>query len=150
MLLSGKYPSDHIIALTDIYTGSQPPDFQDAEDAKNKMRQWVGAEPRFHPHVALHDFEAWLLPYWASIQKLAGHNKKAPSGKPEMVNHNNPPAYRIKEIFEIGTCRDSYIKPRDAGRILSKHDLAVAVAACPELKSLLNTIISVSGGTPIP
>ena len=150
MLLSGHHPSDHIIALTDVYTGSQPPDFQDAVDAKYKMRQWVGDEPRFHPHVAYHDFEAWLLPYWASIQNLAGHNKKAPNGKPETVNHNNPPAYRIKEIFEIGRCRDSYVKPRDAGRILSKNDLAVAINACPELKSFVNTIIKVCGGVIIP
>jgi hypothetical protein len=91
-LLKGKYPSDHIIALTDVYTGSNPPDFINAIDAKNKMRQWVGDEPRFHPHVALHDFEAWLLPYWASVQRLAGHNKKAPNGKPETINHSNPPS----------------------------------------------------------
>jgi hypothetical protein len=149
-LLVGKYPSDHIIALTDVYTGSQPPEFLDATDAKNKMRQWVGEGPRFHPHVAHHDFEEWLLPYWTSIQRLAGHNKKAPTGKPEAVNHGNPPAYRIKEIFEIGTCRDSYIKPRDAGRILSNNDLSVAVSECPELKSFVNTIISVCGGEIIP
>ncbi len=146
-MLSGKFPSDHIIALTDVYTGSQPPEFQNAADAKNKMRLWVGTEPRFHPHVALHDFEAWLLPYWPSIQKLAGHNKCAPTGNPETVNHNNPPAYRIKEIFKSGK---SYVKPRDAGRILRNNDLAVAVAACPELKSLVNTIISVCGGVIIP
>jgi hypothetical protein len=149
-LLSGKHPFDHVISLTDVYTGSNPPKFENAEDAKEKMRRWVGAEPRFHPHVALHDFEAWLLPYWASIQKLAGHNKKAPDGKPETINHNNPPAYRIKEIFEIGKCRDSYVKPRDAGRILSKNDLALTVAQCPELKSFVNTILSVSGGLIIP
>ena len=150
MLLSGQRPSDHIIALTDVYTGNQPPEFQNAADAKDKMRQWVGLEPRFHPHIALHDFEAWLLPYWDFIQKLAGHHQKSPTGKPETVNHNKPPAYHIKEIFEIGKCRDSYVKPRDAGRILSKNDLAVAVAACPELKALVNTIISVCGGQIIP
>lgn len=149
-LLNDRHPSDHIIALTDVYTGSQPPDFIDAVDAKKKMQQWVGVEPRFHPHAALHDFEAWLLPYWPYIQRIAGHNKKAPSSKPEAVNHGNPPAYRLKEIFEIGTCRDSYIKPRDAGRILANNDLALAVAACPELKSFINTIISVCGGAVIP
>jgi len=149
-LLRGRYPSDHIIALTDVYTGSRPPKFLNALDAKDQMRLWVGSEPRFHPHVALHDFEAWLLPYWPSIQKLAGHNKRAPTGKPETVDHANPPAYRIKEIFEIGMCRDSYVKPRDAGRILSNNDLSVAVAACPELKSFVNTIISVCGGVTIP
>lgn len=149
-ILSGKSPSDHIIALTDVYTGSQSPEFKNAADAKNKMRLWVGTEPRFHPHVALHDFEAWLLPYWASIQKLAGHNKCAPTGNPETVNHNNPPAHRIKEVFESGKSRDSYVKPRDAGRILRNNDLTMAVAACPELKSLVNTIISLCGGVIIP
>ena len=105
-LLSGKKAASHVIALSDVYTGTG--DFHDAEDAKNKMRKWVGPEPRFHPHAAQYDFEAWLLPYWPMIQKLAGHNRNAPSGDPELVNHNNPPSYRIKEIFEIGKCRNSY------------------------------------------
>jgi hypothetical protein len=149
-LLTGVRPADHVIALTDVYTGSHPPDFHDATDAKTKMQQWVGHISQFHPHAAQYDFEAWLLPYWATIQRLAGHNKTAPSGNPEMVNHDNPPAYRIKEIFEIGQCRDSYIKPRDAGRILRENDLLEAVQLCPELKALVNTILRISGGTVIP
>jgi hypothetical protein len=41
-------------------------------------------------------------------------------------------------------------KPRDAVRILSKNDLAVAINACPELKSFVNTIIKVCGGVIVP
>lgn len=150
LLNIGHNPADHVIALTDTYTGSQPPDFLNAEDAKRKMRQWVGInETRFHPHAAQYDFEAWLLPYWPTIQRLAHHNSIAPSGNPERVNHNNPPANRLKRIFELGQCRDSYIKPRDAGRILRENDLSVAIAACAELKAFVNTILIVSGGTPI-
>ncbi|MHB8782132.1 MAG: DUF4276 family protein [Desulfobacteria bacterium] len=149
-LLSGPRAVNHVIALTDIYTGTNPPDFHDAADAKAKMRKWVGNEPRFHPHAAQYDFEAWLLPYWSTIQKLANHNKTAPAGNPETVNHSNPPAYRIKEIFDIGRCRDSYVKPRDAGRILKDNDLSTAINQCVELKTLVNTILSVSGGTTIP
>src|SRR5262249_51208612 len=59
LLTSGKEPADAVIALTDVYTGTTPPDFVDAADAKAKMRQWVGPDPRFHPHAAQHDFEAW-------------------------------------------------------------------------------------------
>ena len=138
--------SDHevVIALTDVYTGTQ--DFHDAAEAKIKMKTWVENNPKFYPHVALHDFEAWLLPYWLTIQKLAGHNKSAPSGQPEQVNHHNPPSYRIKEIFEIGKSRDSYIKTRDAKRILEKNDLLISANACPELKAFLNTILSLCGG----
>lgn len=135
---------DAVIALTDVYTGTR--DFIDASDAKAKMNAWAGGNPRFYPHAAQHDFEAWLLPYWSTIQALAKHNKTAPPGPPEQVNHNNPPSYRIKEIFEIGGSRDSYIKPRDAKRILEGNDLLVSAQACPELKEFLNTILSLCGG----
>ena len=150
LLDDGRRPADHVIALTDVYTGSRPPDFATATDAKTKMRQWVGVEPRFHPHVALYDFEAWLLSYWPAIQRLAGHNRSAPAGNPENVNHENPPSRRIREIFRIGTRRDAYVKPRDAGRILRDSDLSLAVAKCSELKALIKTIISVCGGAVVP
>jgi len=149
-LLRGANAADHVIALTDVYTGTKPPDFIDAADAKKKMREWVGDESKFHPHAAQYDFEAWLLPYWPTIQRLARHNRNAPFGNPERINHDNPPAYRIKEIFEAGDCRDSYVKPRDAGRILRENDLSVAVGQCAELKAFVNTILDVSGGTQIP
>ncbi|MDR1176255.1 MAG: DUF4276 family protein [Treponema sp.] len=108
------------------------------------MQKWAGEEDRFFPHAAQHDFEAWLLPYWKTIQKLAGHNKTAPSGNPELVNHNKPPASHIKEIFEAGKCRDSYVKPRDAGRILKENDLSIAINQCAELKAFVDRIISLS------
>ncbi|HNY27219.1 MAG TPA: DUF4276 family protein [Candidatus Sumerlaeota bacterium] len=147
-LLQGPARADHVIALTDVYTGSD--DFRNAEEAKRKMQEWVGNEPRFHPHAAQYDFEAWLLPYWPAIQKLAGHNKTAPSGPPEEVNHNHPPSRWIKEIFEKGSCRDSYVKPRDAGRILKDNDLNVAISKCLQLRELVNTILSLSGGIVLP
>ncbi len=147
-LLTRRPTCDAVVALTDVYTGTD--DFVDAADAKAKMVAWVGGDSRFHPHVALHDFEAWLLPYWTTIQKLAKHNKTAPSGSPERVNHDKPPAHRVNEIFQLGRCRDSYVKPRDALRILKGNDLRVAIGACPELKALVNTIVCLSGGETIP
>ena len=62
-----------------------------------------------------------------------------------MVNHINPPAHRIKEIFRIGTKGKAYVKPRDAGRILRDNDLSVAVTQCSELKAFINTILSICG-----
>lgn len=139
---------DFVIALTDVYTGTN--DFIDAADAKKQMREWVGTNPKFYPHAAQHDFEAWLLPFWSTIQKLAKHNKSAPSGKPEQVNHNKPPSRHIKEIFELGKCRDSYVKPRDAKRILEGKNLMDAAVVCPELKEFLNTILTLCEGELIP
>lgn len=131
---------DAVIALTDVYTGTQ--DFQDANDAKDQMMRWVDQNPKFYPHTALHDFEAWLLPYWTTIQKLAQHNRSAPRGLPETVNHQQPPSDRIKEIFSLGQCRRDYNKVIDGKAILKKNDLMIAIQACPELKAFVNRIIS--------
>ncbi len=150
LLSPGKRQADDVIALTDVYTGTRPPDFNDAADAKQKMQQRVGKEPRFHPHAEQHDFEAWLLPYWDTIQRLAGHNGNCPIGNPEAVNHTKPPSRWIKEIFEVGSGRAGYNKPRDAHRILRAGDLSVAISRCPELKALVNTILQACGGTAIP
>jgi hypothetical protein len=146
LLRNGKRPSDAVIALTDVYTGTH--DFVDAADAKRKMQEWVGNNPNFHPHVAQHDFEAWLLPFWSDIQVLAGHNRRAPPGPPESVNHSKPPSHHIREIFSIGSRRD-YVKSRDAARILLGKDLTVAASQCPELKAFLNRILTLSGAEPL-
>lgn len=53
----------------------------------------------------------------------------------------NPPAHRLARMFEAGKRRDSYNKPRDAGRILKDADLMVSINACPELKAFVNTIL---------
>ena len=150
LLLNGSKPSDHVIALTDVYTGMNQHDFTDASDAKNKMRLWVGQEPRFHPHAAQYDFETWLLPYWDRILELARHNQSAPGGDPEKVNHNNPPSKRIIEVFRRGQGRDDYVKARDINRILENRDLLISVEQCSELKALVNTVLSICGGKIIP
>lgn len=149
LLRSGKEPADAVIALTDVYTGTNPPDFVDAADAKAKMRRWVGPNSAFHPHAAQYEFEAWLLPFWSDIQRLAGHNRAAPSATPEQVNHNSPPSRRIRELFLAGKSR-TYIKTRDAGRILQGRDPLVAARVCTELKALLNTILTLCQAEPIP
>ena len=141
LLANSKTPADAVIALTDVYTGSQPPEFETANVAKDKMREWVGDEKRFYPHTALHDFEAWLLPFWDRIQKLAGSNRAKPGTNPESVNHGKPPAHLLEEVFRTGQKGRAYVKPRDAGRILEGQSLLVAAEACQELKAFLNTIL---------
>lgn len=144
-LLTGASPADAVIALTDVYTGTR--DFKDAEDAKRKMRQWVGAETRFYPHVAQHDFEAWLIPFWADIKRLSGTAQGKPGKNPENINHNKPPAHLLRELFNAKKKR--YSKPTIAARVLEKNDLAKAAAECPSLKNLLNEILELCGTQPL-
>ena len=106
------------------------------------MQNSLGKNPKFYPHTALHDFEAWLLPYWTTIQKLAKHNLSAPSGSPETVNHQKPPSDWIKGIFSSGPRGKDYNKVSDEMAILKNIDLMIAIQACPELKAFVNQIIS--------
>jgi hypothetical protein len=135
---------DAVIALTDVYTGSRPPEIVSAQDAKQKMRQWVGPEPRFYPHAAQYEFEAWLLPYWSRIQRLSGSDRNPPAEHPESVNHNRPPATHLSNVFRAGSKKRAYSKTRDGAAILRDQDLAVSAARCPELQALLDTILSLS------
>ena len=145
LLSNGKTPADHVIALTDVY-----PDYLDAAMAKAELRESVKNRVRFHAHAAQYEFEAWLLPYWDRIQILARYHQLLPGVNPEQVNHHNPPSNRIKDILRRGHGRYEYIKARDAGRILKDADLSIAIQQCSELKSLVNTILSICGGQTIP
>jgi hypothetical protein len=142
-LLTGRDPWDHVIWLTDLYPGRNL--WTTAAEAKERASAWVGDTLRFHPHTACHDFEAWLLPYWPRIMQLAKTNRSAPAGPPELVNHNTPPAYWIKEAYRVGAARKDYKKAIDAAKILKDQDLMVAIRACPELKSFVNRILALSG-----
>ena len=150
--LSGKDPADHVIWLTDVYVDRRNPGkglWRTAQEAKDKAREWVGIESRFHAHVALHDFEAWLLPYWDRITKHAKCSRNPPNGAPETVNHQKPPAYHLNDAYQTGGHKRNYIKTKDPQAILRDQDLMVAIRACPELKALVNTILGLSGGNVI-
>jgi len=147
LLRHGHPPADAVIALTDVYTGTT--DFTGAQDAKSKMRAWAGDSDQFYPHAAQYEFEAWLLPFWGTVQRLAGHNRAAPRGLPETVDHMRPPSACIREIFRTGSHGRDYVKPRDAERILRENNLLDSANACPELRALLNTILRLCGGEEI-
>jgi len=112
-LLSGRQPAGAVIALTDVYTGTS--DFRDAADAKNKMRQWVGTNLAFYAHAAQYEFEAWLLPYWSEIRKIAGHNRTGPRGssgsrEPQSAaitpHPRNFPTWHVsRRLFETARCQ---------------------------------------------
>jgi len=140
---------DHVIALTDVYTGNDPRDFQSANDARARMRAWVGGEPCFHPHAAQFEFEAWLIPYWPRIQALANSTRAMPGAPPDTINHDRPPSRMLREMFQTGRRRVDYQKVTHATAILRDQDLSVAARECPELRAFLNTILTVSGGVPI-
>jgi hypothetical protein len=109
------------------------------------LRKAVGDEPRFHAHAAQFDFEAWLLPYWDDICRRLKVKKQKPGTNPEEVNRLKPPSKHLSELYRLAKPTRSYDKARDGKAILRDKDLTVAASQCPELKSLLNTLLDCAG-----
>lgn len=135
-----------VVALIDAY-----PRFSRREEpataAKRYLREAVGENPRFHPHVALYDVEAWLLPYWDDIRSAVGGRLSRPGGNPEEVDGQNPPSHRLKQLYESAGKR--YVKTIEMNRLLEGKDLTVAAGQCPEFRAFLNTLLELSGLEPI-
>jgi hypothetical protein len=77
------------IGLTDVYNGNR--DYVDAGDVKKKMQEWAGNNPKFYPHAAQHGFEAWLIPFWHEIQRIADTAIGSRGAGPEKSTMTNLP-----------------------------------------------------------
>jgi len=62
----------------------------------------------------------------------------------ELVPHERPPSRRLDELCRVARPPRKYVKPIEMAAILRNQDLTVAAAQCPELKSLLNTLLSLA------
>jgi len=134
-----------VVGLIDVY-----PDFTSAAEAKQFLRNAVGDEPRFYAHAAQYDVEAWLFPYWDFICKRVGVQRTKPSANPEEVNLMHPPSRHLDELYRIAKPPRKYVKPIEMATILRDQDLIIAAGQCPELKSLLNTLLDLAGLTLLP
>lgn len=133
-----------VVGLVDVY-----PTFASAEQAKQFLREASANDPRFHAHAALHDVEAWLLPFWSSICARLGVKRAAPGGHPEKVDFDHPPSRRLQELYNVARPPQKYIKPVEMNALLRGKDLTVVAGQCPEFKALLNTLLTLSGLDPL-
>jgi hypothetical protein len=129
-----------VVGLIDVY-----PNFTSAREARQFLRDAVGEGSRFYAHAAQFDVEAWLLPYWDFVCKRLGVHQARPGANPEEVNLERPPSRRLDELYRIAKPPRKYVKPIEMATILHSQDLTVAADQCPELKSLLNTLLSIAG-----
>jgi len=130
-----------VVVLSDVY-----PDYSSAAEGKRVLQAAADNEGRCFVHVACHDFEAWLLPYWDKICRIVGQSRKPFGANPETVNDTKPPAHRLAELYGAAKPRPKkYTKPSQAYSILKGEDLEVSANVCPELKSFLNTVLRLAG-----
>ena len=131
-----------VVGLIDVF-----PKFRNAGEAKNFLRRTAnkaGVTQGFYAHAAQYDVEAWLLPYWEDICRHVGVKQGSPSGNPEQVNDIRPPSYHLKDLYQRAKPPHKYVKTTEMPAILKNKDLTISANACPELKSLLNTLLTLS------
>jgi hypothetical protein len=133
-----------VVGLIDVY-----PNFISAEKAKAFLREAADNDPRFYAHAAQYDVEAWLLPYWGSICQRLNVQRNVPGQHPEQVNQNTPPSKHLAELYRLARPARKYIKPIEMAAILQGKDLTIAADQCPELEALLNTLLKLSGLSPL-
>jgi hypothetical protein len=128
-----------VAVLVDVF-----PEFPSADAATEHYCARL-RDDRFRAHCALHDFEAWLLPHWKRVYRLAGKTapKQCPWSSPERVDLMKPPARVLSELLAP---KHGYEKTRDVQRILrSPDDLRLSAEKCPQLKAFLNTLLEFAG-----
>jgi hypothetical protein len=134
-----------VVGLIDVY-----PEFTSAVEAKDFLLRAADGEPRFYAHAAQYEVEAWLLPYWDEICRRIGVKQKSPGQHPEEVNLENPPSKRLAKLYQLTKPRRrKYVKTIEMTAILHDKDLTIAANRCPELKSLLNTLLKLGNLTPL-
>lgn len=131
-----------VVGLIDVY-----PKFANASDAKKwlfESAKSANITQGFYAHAAQYDVEAWLLPYWDSICQRIGVKQSIPSPYPENINGDNPPAYRLKALYQRAKPARTYIKTKEMPAILRNKDLLTSISACPEFKAFINTLLSLN------
>ena len=129
-----------VVGLIDVF-----PRFKHANAAKNYLveaARSAGVSRGFHAHAAQYDVEAWLLPYWDDICDRIGFQQGQPGHSPEEVDDIKPPSYHLRELYR--RAKREYTKTDQMPIILGDKDLTIAANACPELKSLLNTLLKLN------
>lgn len=134
-----------VVGLIDVF-----PKFESAAAARAYLERAAGNLSGFYAHAAQFDVEAWLLPYWEDICRRIGVTRQAPGSNPEHVDHGNPPAYRLRALYQLARPKRKYVKATEMYAILRGKDLRDAAVHCAELKALLNTLLALSHLTPLP
>ncbi len=131
-----------VIALLDLYGPTfYPPDKRDAASRREWGMKYLKdqhPDPRYRPHFAIHEVEAWLLPQPDLFDSRVA--KKLPGKTPEEVNFNEPPAKLLDRLYNEALKRD-YKKVVEGTKLFRSLDPAMVYAKCPAFKALADDLL---------
>lgn len=109
----------------------------DALEVKvERVRDWLRARlihPRqadFHPHVSVHEVEAWILAEGVALSQRLRDPSIAPDPKAEVKDFQNPPSKQISELFLRSKEKRRYQKIEDGERLFSRMEFQTVYDSC--------------------
>lgn len=128
---------DHVFVLVDLYPGHT-----EAEALRQELRALIAPRlrSRFHAHVAVHDFEAWVLAAPEALCARLGVKHLSGFNSPETVNDQKPPAEHLKELF--ARYNRTYKKNSDGPAILRRTMPAVIADKCSNFRLFYQDLLT--------
>lgn len=131
-----EYHNCKVFALVDLYPkieGCEKPD-----QVKERLKKWAGGHSDFHPFVAVHDIEAWILgdeevvrDYLRGLRFTFPHN-------PEAIDFDRPPKKYLSELFR--KCDRNYKETVDGVNLLARIRPDRVASVCPSFKEFWTAI----------
>jgi hypothetical protein len=133
-----------VIALLDLYG---PTFYPEHLKSSEERRIWGTKhlkdhleDPRYRPHFAVHEVEAWILAQPDILDPKVRRKLPGKAVNPEVVNSNQPPAKLLDDIYSE-VFGKGYKKVVEGNKLFSKLDPEIVYEKCPAFKALADDLL---------
>jgi len=98
---------------------------------------------KFHPHLSVHEVEAWLLADGRCLVKRLNDKSIKPDPQAEKRNFENPPSSRLKSLFKKYK-REGYTKIVDGVALFQDADFETVYATCHYFRDFYDDLKAVA------
>jgi hypothetical protein len=125
-----------------VYPADRKTAIQRVSWAKKHFENEVD-HPRFRMFFAVHEVEAWFLSDPSLFPDKVRQAIRSKARNPEDVNFTHPPKALLKKLYREKMKRE-YKEVTQGHEFFSRLDPATAAAACPNLRAMLDEMVSLA------
>lgn len=125
----------------------------DVQTKVMRVQDWLHDEvqhPRsqdFHPHVAVHETEAWILAEGSALARRLRCTTIHPDPQAELKNFQRPPSERINDLFRQhrhGQAKRGYQKIEDGTPLFKALPFEPVYSSCPYFRAFYDGLKQVA------
>lgn len=98
---------------------------------------------KFHPHLAVHETEAWIFADGAALANRLGKNKIKPHKNAEKINDMKPPKKRLNDLF-IKYKGIGYSEIKEGTPLFNRLNFEKVYSTCPNFRKFYDDLKSVA------